>query len=68
MKTGDLYTDGLKEGKDKRQGVGYLDDGTMIVIEDGSVFIGKRIATIVQSILQTSQGRIIFARIKGRDE
>ena len=58
----------MKEGKDKRQGVGYLDDGTMIVIEDGSVFIGKRIATIVQSILQTSQGRIIFARIKGRDE
>lgn len=58
----------MKEGKDKRQGAGYLDDGTMIVIEDGSAFIGKRIPTIVQSILQTSQGRIIFARLKGRDE
>ena len=58
----------MKEGKDKRQGAGYLDDGTMIVIEDGSSFIGKRIPTIVQSILQTSQGRIIFARIKNKDE
>lgn len=58
----------MKEGKDKRQGAGYLDDGTMIVIEDGSAFIGKRIPTIVQSVLQTSQGRIIFAKLKGRDE
>ena len=58
----------MKEGKDRRQGVGYLDDGTMIVIEDGSSLIGKRVAVLVQSILQTSQGRIIFAKMRGRGE
>ncbi|MCX5791793.1 MAG: TRAM domain-containing protein, partial [Elusimicrobia bacterium] len=50
----------MKEGKEKEQGVGYLDDGTMIVIEDGHSFIGKKVDAVVQSILQTSQGRIIF--------
>ena len=58
----------MKEGKDRRQGVGYLDDGTMIVIEDGSSLIGKRVSVLVQSILQTSQGRIIFAKMRGRGE
>lgn len=58
----------MKEGKDKKQGVGYLDDGTMIVIEDGYSSIGKKIDAIVQSILQTTQGRIIFTRIKNRND
>ncbi|OGR52883.1 MAG: hypothetical protein A2049_07195 [Elusimicrobia bacterium GWA2_62_23] len=56
----------MKEGKEKEQGVGYLDDGTMIVIEDGREFIGKKVDAVVQSILQTSQGRIIFTRVKGK--
>ncbi|MDD2804980.1 MAG: hypothetical protein PHV33_05460 [Elusimicrobiales bacterium] len=56
----------MKDGKEKEQGVGYLDDGTMIVIEDGREFIGKKVDAVVQSILQTSQGRIIFTRVKGK--
>ncbi|MDA8244886.1 MAG: PIN domain nuclease [Elusimicrobia bacterium] len=56
----------MKEGKEKTQGVGYLDDGTMIVIEDGKEYIGKKVEAVVQSILQTSQGRIIFTRVKGK--
>ena len=54
----------MKEGKEKQQGVGYLDDGTMIVVEDGREFVGKKVDAVVQSILQTSQGRIIFTRVK----
>ncbi|OGR45323.1 MAG: hypothetical protein A2X35_03505 [Elusimicrobia bacterium GWA2_61_42] len=56
----------MKDGKEKEQGVGYLDDGTMIVIEDGRDFVGKKVDAVVQSILQTSQGRIIFTRVKGK--
>jgi uncharacterized protein YacL len=56
----------MKEGKEKEQGVGYLDDGTMIVIEDGRDFVGKKVDAAVQSILQTSQGRIIFTRVRGK--
>ncbi|MGD9641858.1 MAG: PIN/TRAM domain-containing protein [Elusimicrobiales bacterium] len=56
----------MKDGKEKEQGVGYLDDGTMIVIEDGRDFIGKKVDAVVQSILQTSQGRIIFTKVKGK--
>jgi uncharacterized protein YacL len=54
----------MKEGKEKEQGVGYLDDGTMVVVENGKEYIGKKMDVVVQSILQTSQGRIIFTRIK----
>lgn len=55
----------MKDGKEKDQGVGYLDDGTMVVVEDGRRWIGKRIEVGVASILQTSAGRMIFARFKG---
>jgi len=54
----------VKEGKERTQGVGYLDDGTMIVVEDGSRFIGKNISATVTSVLQTSAGRMIFTRAK----
>ncbi|HBB66772.1 MAG: hypothetical protein A2X28_05075 [Elusimicrobia bacterium GWA2_56_46] len=54
----------MKEGKEKEQGIGYLDDGTMIVVEDGREFVGKKVDAVVQSILQTSQGRIVFTRVK----
>jgi uncharacterized protein YacL len=54
----------VKEGKEKEQGVGYLDDGTMIVVEEGRKFIGKRLEIVVTSMLQTSAGRMIFAKPK----
>jgi len=50
----------VKEGKEQHQAVGYLDDGTMVVIENGRKFIGKRIEVLVSSILQTSSGRMVF--------
>lgn len=52
----------VKEGKEGNQGIGYLDDGTMVVVEEGRRFIGKRAEVIVTSILQTSSGRMIFTR------
>ncbi len=55
----------MKEGKERDQGIGYLDDGTMVVVEDGRRFIGKRIDVSVASILQTSAGRMIFVKAKG---
>ncbi|WP_088006727.1 PIN/TRAM domain-containing protein [Indiicoccus explosivorum] len=58
----DLYTSVIKDGKEPNQGVGYLDDGTMIVIEDGKGYIGQAIHVTVTSVLQTSAGRMIFAK------
>jgi uncharacterized protein YacL len=52
----------VKEGKEHFQAIGYLDDGTMVVVEDGRKFVGKRIDVIVTSILQTSSGRMVFTR------
>jgi uncharacterized protein YacL len=60
----------LKEGKEMGQGVAYLDDGTMIVVDNGKRQIGRNIEVVVTSVLQTPAGRMIFARIKdeqGRD-
>jgi uncharacterized protein YacL len=54
----------LKEGKEMGQGVAYLDDGTMIVIDNGRRQIGKTIDVVVTSVLQTPAGRMIFARLK----
>lgn len=51
-----------KIGKEDDQGVGYLDDGTMVVIEKGREYIGKTIPVEVMSLLQTSSGRIVFAK------
>ncbi len=53
----------IKEGKEYNQGVAYLDDGTMIVVENGRKHIGKTCEVVVSSVLQTSAGRMIFARI-----
>lgn len=52
----------MKEGKEYNQGVAYLDDGTMVVVENGRRFIGKNIDVIVTSVLQTTAGRMIFTR------
>jgi uncharacterized protein YacL len=54
----------LKEGKEMGQGVAYLDDGTMIVVDNGRRVMGKTIDVIVTSVLQTPAGRMIFARLK----
>ncbi len=54
----------IKDGKEQNQGVAYLDDGTMIVVEDGRNYIGKYIDVVVTSVLQTSAGRMIFAKPK----
>ena len=53
----------MKEGKDKDQGVAYLDDGSRVDIEGGRKFIGKRAEAEVYSILQTSAGKMFFTRI-----
>lgn len=49
-------------GKDPTQGVGYLDDGTMIVVESGSTFVHKSLDVVVSRVIQTSSGRILFAK------
>jgi uncharacterized protein YacL len=52
----------LQEGKELGQGVGYLDDGTMVVVEDGKEYIDQLIPVVVTKVLQTAAGRMIFAR------
>lgn len=52
----------IQEGKEVDQGVGYLDDGTMVVVENGRPFIGMEIETVVTKVLQTAAGRMIFSR------
>jgi len=54
----------VKEGKENNQAIAYLDDGTMIVVEEGKKMIGKTVDVLVTSVLQTSAGRMIFAKIK----
>ncbi len=52
----------IQEGKEPEQGVGYLDDGTMVVVQQGRPFIGKTVRVTVTKVLQTSAGRMIFAQ------
>jgi len=54
----------VTEGKEKDQGVGYLDDGTMVVVEEGRGLIGKKVDVIVSRLLQTEAGRLIFGKLK----
>ena len=54
----------IKEGKESGQGVAYLDDGTMIVVEGGRKHIGETMGVLVTSVLQTAAGRMIFAKPK----
>ncbi|MBN1265000.1 MAG: TRAM domain-containing protein [Anaerolineales bacterium] len=58
-----LEVEVIQEGKEAGQGVGYLDDGTMVVVEDGRENIGQIIVVNVTKVLQTAAGRMIFARI-----
>ena len=54
----------VKEGKEQHQAVAYLDDGTMIVVENGRPKIGSLVTVVVTSVLQTAAGRMIFAKFK----
>ena len=56
----------IQEGKESGQGVGYLDDGTMVVVEDGRSHLHTQSMVTVTKILQTAAGRMIFARIDGK--
>lgn len=58
----------VKDGKEMGQGVAYLDDGTMIVVDGGRRFIGQTISVLVTSVLQTAAGRMIFAKPKNPDK
>jgi uncharacterized protein YacL len=53
----------VQEGKEIGQGVGYLDDGTMVVVEDGEPYINQKTAVTVTKVLQTAAGRMLFARL-----
>jgi len=57
----------VKEGKEPQQGVAYLDDGTMVVVEEGRQYIGKTIDVVIHSVLQTGAGRMIFGKPKSED-
>lgn len=54
----------VREGKEHNQGLAYLDDGTMIVVENGKNLIGEKVNVVVTSALQTSAGKMIFAKLK----
>lgn len=58
----------IQEGREAGQGVGYLDDGTMVVVEDGREYIGRDVNVMVTKVLQTAAGRMIFARIESRHD
>ncbi len=58
----------IQEGKEPRQGVGYLDDGTMIVVENGERYMDREVDIEVTRVLQTAAGRMIFGSIKGRGQ
>lgn len=57
----------VKDGKEFGQGVAYLDDGTMIVVDGGKKFMGETIGVLVTSVLQTAAGRMIFAKPKAAE-
>ena len=60
----ELHVQVVREGKEAHQGVGYMEDGTMIVVEQGRRLIGSAVDVVVTSVLQTVAGRMIFARTK----
>jgi uncharacterized protein YacL len=54
----------VKDGREHGQGVGYLDDGTMVVVEDAAALIGGQVEVQVRNVLQTTTGRMIFANLE----
>jgi len=61
----ELEVNVLKPGEEEGQGVGYLEDGTMVVVEDGKEAVGRAVTITVTNVLQKSAGRMIFGRIAG---
>lgn len=57
----------VREGREPGQGVAYLEDGTMVVVENGRRRVGETLETVVTTVLQTSAGRMIFGRVKGEE-
>ncbi len=57
-----------KEGREKNQGIAYMDDGTMVVVEDAMKLVGSELEVVVTSVLQTSSGRMIFTKINSEKE
>jgi len=57
----------IQEGKEINQGVGYMEDGTMVVVENGNKYLNKEITVSVTKVLQTAAGRMIFARPEGKE-
>lgn len=60
----DMKVQVIKDGKENGQGIGYLDDGTMIVVDGGKKHMGEMVEVTVTSVLQTAAGRMIFAKLK----
>lgn len=61
----EILIDVIKEGKDENQGIGYLEDGTMVVVENGRSLLNKTVRVNVTSIIQTAAGKMIFTRAAG---
>ena len=61
----EILIDVIKEGKDENQGIGYLEDGTMVVVENGRSLLNKTVRVSVTSIIQTAAGKMIFTRAAG---
>ena len=53
----------VREGKEKLQGIGYLDDGTMVVVEEAKKFVGSRLNITITGALQTPTGRMVFGKL-----
>ena len=62
-----IFQEVLKEGKEYGQGIAYLDDGTMIVIDHAKKLIGKTVSVAVTSVLQTTAGRMIFGQLATKE-
>jgi len=58
----------IQEGKEHGQGVGYLEDGTMVVVEDGRRYLGREVNVVVLRVLQTAAGRMVFAQVSAAHE
>jgi uncharacterized protein YacL len=63
-----LEVDVVREGREADQGVGYLEDGTMLVVEGGRAHVGERVAVTVRSVIQTGSGRMVFVQAAQSDE
>jgi uncharacterized protein YacL len=63
-----LNLDLIRPGDEEGQGVGYLDDGTMVVVESGKSRIGQKVSIEVTSVIQTSAGRMVFGKIEPENQ